>query len=232
MPLDPVGMIRPFRRASIRSLAGCSLLRPSLLRWQVPPHCQHNCRLFLWLSVGLDRVNTDAVGSSLTDITSWPVVAHGIPRPLSRGKPAGYPAPGWTLHWHRRRTPKYTKRAVTESALSAPRSRRGSSVPNQLARLLRRGSSVPNQLARRTVDDDVWPCDNHEFPSVYGHKSHFLHPAVSDQSVLCPFRSGTCSPAPPARHTALILLFSWSSTSLLLACTRVLKIVEMSDNKL
>jgi hypothetical protein len=53
----------------MRSLASCSLLKPSLLRWQVPPHCQHNCRLFLWLSVGLDRVDTDAVGSSLTDTT-------------------------------------------------------------------------------------------------------------------------------------------------------------------
>jgi hypothetical protein len=88
--------------------------------------------------------------------------------------------------------------AVPESALPAPLSRRGSSVPNQLARLLRRGSSVPNQLAKRTVDDDVWPCDNHECPIVDGHTSRlFLHPVVSDQSVLSP-GPGTCSHAPPA----------------------------------
>jgi hypothetical protein len=36
--------------------------------------------------------------------------------------------------------------AIPDSALSAPLSRRRSSVPNQLVRLLRRGSSVPNQL--------------------------------------------------------------------------------------
>jgi hypothetical protein len=105
MPLDPAGMIRRFWRAFIRSLASCYPLRPSLLRWQVPPHCQHNCRLFLWLSVGIDRVNTDAVGASLTGISSW------------------YPAPGWTLPLHCRRTPKYSERAVSKSALSAPPSR-------------------------------------------------------------------------------------------------------------
>jgi hypothetical protein len=37
------------------------------------------------------------------------------------------------------------------------------------------------------------------------HECHtsrlLLHPAVSDQSVLGPFRSGTCSPAPPARYS-------------------------------
>jgi hypothetical protein len=122
--------------------------------------------LFLCLSAGLDRINTDAVGASLTGTSSWPVVAHGIPRPLSCGKPAGYPAPGWTLPFHCWRTLKYSERAVPESALSAP--------------LSRRGSSIPNQLARRTDDDDVWPCDNHEFPSVDGHTSRlFLHPAVS-----------------------------------------------------
>jgi hypothetical protein len=94
--------------------------RLSLLRWQVPPHCQHNCRLFLWLSAGLDCVNTEAVGASLTGTSSWPVVAHGIPRPLSRGKPAGYPTPGWTLSLHRQRTPKiFRARCPRDSPLSA-----------------------------------------------------------------------------------------------------------------
>jgi hypothetical protein len=55
--------------------------------------------------------------------------------------------------------------------------------------------------------------------------------SVSDQSVLGP-GPGTCSHAPPASHTALILLSSWTSTSLLLAGTRVPKLVEMSDNEL
>jgi hypothetical protein len=36
----------------------------------VPPHFQHTCRLFLWLSVGLDRVSIDAVGASLTGTSS------------------------------------------------------------------------------------------------------------------------------------------------------------------
>jgi hypothetical protein len=230
--LPPFAPVQPLVTLLVFSAPWFLPPRLSLLRWQVPPHFQHNCRLFLWLSVGLDRVNTDAVGASLTGISSWPVVAHGIPRPLSRGKPAGYPDPGWTLPLHRRRTPKYWERAVPESALSAPLSRRGSSVPNQLACLLRRGSSVPNQLARRTVDDDVWSSDNHEFPSVDGHTSRlFLHPADIDRSVLGP-RPGTFSQAPPARHTALIFLSSRSSTSLLLAGTRVSKLVEMSDNEL
>jgi hypothetical protein len=50
--------------------------------------------------------------------------------------------------------------------------------------------------------DDVCPCDSHKCPSVDGHAAWpVLHPAVSDQSVLGPFGSGTCSQAPPARHS-------------------------------
>jgi hypothetical protein len=54
--------------------------------------------------------------------------------------------------------------------------------------------------ARHTVKDDVWSCDNHECHSVDCHTSRlFLHPAVSDQSVLGP-SPGTCSQATNARH--------------------------------
>jgi hypothetical protein len=61
---------------------------------------------------------------------------------------------------------------------------------------------------------DVCPCDSHTCPSVDGHTARpLLHPAVSDQFVLG-LSPGTCSQAPPARHTALILLSSLSSTSL------------------
>jgi hypothetical protein len=79
--------------------------------------------------------------------------------------------------------------------------------------------------------DDVWSSSSHECPSVDGYTARpLLHPAVSDQSELCP-GPGTCSQAPPTRHMALILLSSWSSMSLLLAGTHVvLKFVEVSDN--
>jgi hypothetical protein len=49
--------------------------------------------------------------------------------------------------------------------------------------------------------DDVWPWDSHECPSVDGHRvPPLLHPAVIDQSVLCP-GPGTCPQAPPARRS-------------------------------
>jgi hypothetical protein len=52
------------------SLAG--IRGHSLLRWLVPPHCQHTGRLSLWLLASIDRLNTDDVGASLTGTSSWP----------------------------------------------------------------------------------------------------------------------------------------------------------------
>jgi hypothetical protein len=199
--------------------------RLSLLKCPAPPHCQHTDGLFLWLSVGLGSVNTDAEGASLTGTSSWPVVTHGVPRPLSRGKPEVYPAPEWTLPLYRRRTLKSSGAAVPESALPEPLSRRGLSVPNPLE------DALSTRPLLWQSHDDVQPRVSHKCPSVDGHTARlFLHPAVSDQSVLCP-GPGTYFQAPLARYTALILLSSLSSTSFLLSDTHIVStFVEMSDN--
>jgi hypothetical protein len=57
-------------RLSATSLA--FLRGQSVLRWSVPPQCQHTCRLFLHLSVGRDHFNTVAVSASVTGTSSRP----------------------------------------------------------------------------------------------------------------------------------------------------------------
>jgi hypothetical protein len=67
----------PTFRSSAASSYAVGVLSPwflpprlSLLRWQVAPHCQHNCRLFLWLSAGLDCVNTVDRNAVISTVTS------------------------------------------------------------------------------------------------------------------------------------------------------------------
>jgi hypothetical protein len=71
----------PAFRSSTASSYAAGVLSPLIslsksLSWEDRSTAlQHTGSVFLWLSVGLDRVNTDAVGASLTGTQSWPVVA-------------------------------------------------------------------------------------------------------------------------------------------------------------
>jgi hypothetical protein len=79
LSLPPAAQSLPQSHLLNTSLTG--LCGHSLLRWQVQPHWQHTGHLFLLLLVGLDHININAVGTSLTGTSSWP--SHSTWRPTS-----------------------------------------------------------------------------------------------------------------------------------------------------
>jgi hypothetical protein len=80
--------------------------------------------------------------------------------------------------------------AAPESALPASLSRWGPHLQDALSARLPLWQS----------HDEVWPCDSHKCPSSMVTRQGFSCSTFSDQSVLSP-GSGTCSQAPPARHS-------------------------------
>jgi hypothetical protein len=217
----------PAFRSSAASSSAVGVLSPlflsprlSLLRWPVPPHCQHTDCLFLWLSAGLYHVNTDAIGPSVTGNSSWPshstwgptsIVAWSARR-MSRSRMSSSVISATNTQIFKARCPRVSSTSASHDgdrpsrthlrdALSA---RPPLSVPQRC--LASRQSQMPQRRWSRGT----------------------ASPASSRQRPVCPrsfcLRNLLSSSFRPTLM-ALILFSSLSSTSFLLTGTHVSKFV-------
>jgi hypothetical protein len=188
----------------------------------VPPHCQHTGRLFLWLSIGLDHVNTDAVDASLTGTSSWPSRSTWRPTSTAAWYACRISSPRMNSSVISVTNTQIFRPAAPESAVPAPLSRRGSSVWNQLAGLtVGQASSMAVPLRCLALQQSQMPQRR------WSHDT--TSPASSRQRPVCPwawfrnlFSSSSC-----LTLTALILLLSLSSTSFLTALLSVFTSIHM-----